>query len=268
MRLLVGGSPCTYWSIAQKNSRETEAEGMGWELFKNYRIAREKYAPDYFLYENNKSMAAAIKAQITRELGVEPILINSALLSAQNRERYYWTNIPGVSQPADLGLALRDVLETGVPVRVKAYALTACGHSATAPEGLVHRQRNVVAEPVCGRIVGRRINEAGHRDDYNIELEHFQRFEVNQDPGKTNTVATVQKDNMVAQPIQIGELADHDGNYRNGKQASKQYRVYSCGAKAGALCASDGGAGAATGIYAAHVPAGAARRGARGNLTH
>lgn len=90
MKLLIGGSPCTHWSIAQTKNRETTAEGIGWELFLNYRIARDKYKPDYFLYENNKSMSPAIRAQITAELGVEPALINSALVSAQNRQRLYW----------------------------------------------------------------------------------------------------------------------------------------------------------------------------------
>ena len=113
MKLLIGGSPCTHWSIAQTKHRETEPSGIGWELFQNFLIAREKYRPDYFLYENNKSMAPAIRAQITRELGVEPILINSALLSAQSRQRLYWTNIPGVEQPEDRGLLLRDVLDGG-----------------------------------------------------------------------------------------------------------------------------------------------------------
>lgn len=90
MKLLIGGSPCTHWSIAQTKNRETEASGIGWELFLNYRIARDKYKPDFFLYENNKSMSPAIRAQITAELGVEPVLINSALVSAQNRQRLYW----------------------------------------------------------------------------------------------------------------------------------------------------------------------------------
>lgn len=90
MKLLIGGSPCTHWSIAQTKNRETEASGIGWELFLNYRIVRDKYQPDFFLYENNKSMAPAIKAQISKELGVEPVLINSALVSAQNRQRLYW----------------------------------------------------------------------------------------------------------------------------------------------------------------------------------
>lgn len=90
MRLLIGGSPCTHWSIAQTKSRETKAEGIGWELFRNYVIARDKYQPDYFLYENNKSMSNAIREQITAELGVKPVCINSARVSAQNRQRLYW----------------------------------------------------------------------------------------------------------------------------------------------------------------------------------
>ena len=89
IKLLIGGSPCTFWSIAQKNNRETEAEGLGWELFKNYLIAKEKFQPDFFLYENNKSAAQAIKDQVSRELGVELMYINSALVSAQNRQRFY-----------------------------------------------------------------------------------------------------------------------------------------------------------------------------------
>lgn len=157
MKLLIGGSPCTHWSIAQTKNRETEASGIGWELFLNYRIARDKYQPDYFLYENNKSMSPAIRAQITAELGVEPVLINSALVSAQNRQRLYWagkrnpdgtySQVP-VELPADRGILLRDILETGFPLREKGYALQT-GHGATAEDAIARRQRNAVAEPVA-----------------------------------------------------------------------------------------------------------------------
>lgn len=134
MKLLIGGSPCTHWSIAQTKNRETEASGIGWELFLNYRIARDKYQPDYFLYENNKSMSPAIRAQITAELGVEPVLINSALVSAQNRQRLYWvgrrnpdgtySQVP-VEQPEDRCILLRDILESGVAWQEKSYTLKA-----------------------------------------------------------------------------------------------------------------------------------------------
>lgn len=111
IKILIGGSPCTYWSVAQKKGREVEAEGLGWELFRNYLIAKEKFKPDFFLYENNKSAAQPIKDQISHELGVELMHINSALVSAQNRQRFYAFNW-NIDQPADRGIMLKDILET------------------------------------------------------------------------------------------------------------------------------------------------------------
>lgn len=135
IKLLIGGSPCTYWSIAQKNNRETTAEGLGWDLFKNYLIAKDKFKPDFFLYENNKSAAQAIKDQIKHELGVwdgtllmrdtgaRYIEINSALVSAQNRQRFYVHNCGEVGQPEGRGILLKDILESSVTDKDKAYCL-------------------------------------------------------------------------------------------------------------------------------------------------
>lgn len=202
MKLLIGGSPCTYWSIAQTKNRETEASGMGWELFKNYVIARDKYQPDYFLYENNKSMSPAIRAQITAVLGVEPVLINSALVSAQNRQRLYWcgkrdadgsySTIP-IEQPEDRGILLRDVLESGVCWREKGYTIDANYWKTPGQIGFDTQagRRKMVAEPVCVTSRGRYIGEGG-----SVE----QHFEV-QESGKTNTLTTVQKDNMIAESV-------------------------------------------------------------------
>lgn len=123
--LLLGGSPCTNWSITKKEGRELTASGTGWELFSFYVKALQKFEPKYFLYENVKSMSPAIRAEITRALGVEPILINSGLVSAQNRERLYWTNIPGVGQPEDRRITFEEILERGRTWREKAYTLRA-----------------------------------------------------------------------------------------------------------------------------------------------
>lgn len=117
---VVGGSPCTYWSIAQTKNRETEAHGIGWELFQQYVRAIKEAKPRFFIYENNKSMAPAIKEEISNAFGFEPIMINSALVSAQNRQRYYWVGIrqedgtyrkADIEQPVDRGIVLRDVLD-------------------------------------------------------------------------------------------------------------------------------------------------------------
>ena len=253
MRILIGGSPCTHWSIAQTKNRETEASGIGWELFLNYRIARDKYKPDYFLYENNKSMSPAIRAQITAELGVEPVLINSALVSAQNRQRLYWVgkrepdgtySQVRVEQPEDMGILLRDILETGICWREKGYALTASSHSATAEDMFARRQRNGVAEPIdacCVAQRGRYIGEGG---------KVAQHFEARTD-GKTNTLTTVEKDNLIAEPIRIGTI---ENDAKKQDFDSQQYRVYSPDGKSVTLCGNGGGVGAKTGLYAVPVP--------------
>lgn len=151
IKLYIGGSPCTHWSIAQTKNRETEPSGLGWELFENYVIGLKKYKPDYFLYENNKSMSPAIREQITKELGVEPILINSSLVSAQNRNRLYWSNIPGITQPEDKGILLRDILETGTAWREKSYTLDANYYKTAGtydPTSQHSYSRHMAAEPV------------------------------------------------------------------------------------------------------------------------
>lgn len=119
IKLLIGGSPCTYWSILQSpEKREVTNEGLGWELFKNYLIAKEKFKPDFFLYENNMSAARAIKDMVAKELGVgiDPDVrftpINSALVSAQNRRRFYVTNFGDIEQPMDRGISFQDIKDT------------------------------------------------------------------------------------------------------------------------------------------------------------
>lgn len=212
---VIGGSPCTYWSIAQKkDKRETEAHGIGWELFQQYARAIREAKPRFFIYENNKSMAQAIKDEISTTFGFEPIMINSALVSAQNRQRYYWVGIRNedgtyrkadIDQPVDRGILLKDVIEEGwFTDKDKSHAVIGSMGRTTHREYFMKNQGQMVA----GRIVGRRINEDGHRDDYNMDIELQQRFEVNENPQKTNCLTTVQKDNMVAQPIPLNTTND------------------------------------------------------------
>lgn len=172
MKLLIGGSSCTHWSIARTSGRETVPAGQGWELFLNYKIVLEKYQPDYFLYENNKSMAAPIREQITKELGVEPVCINSALVCAQNRNRLYWAGKRRggkyekveIEQPADRGILLRDILETGACLTEKAYVLKA----SYGKSGLVsfvsgdHFPATGVAEPVRVGTIENSAKNKGH----------------------------------------------------------------------------------------------------------
>lgn len=157
---LIGGSPCTYWSIAQSpDKRETTASGLGWELFSQYVRALNESKPKYFLYENNKSMSKDIYKSISDTFGFEPICINSALVSAQNRQRLYWVgkrNHDGtyskvdIEQPKDRGILLRDILNGGQDLTSnnKCYTLTASYDGAVAWNTIERKQRNMVVEPV------------------------------------------------------------------------------------------------------------------------
>ena len=357
--------------VAQTNNRETQAEGIGWELFRNYLIAKEKWNPDYFLYENNKSAAEPIKAQIRKELGVHEKIqddeqlegqlslfdedfdngvrftyINSALVSAQNRQRFYVTNFGDIEQPKDRGILLKDVLDNSIALQDKSHAcISSCGittereyfkknqgnmvaervpkygqedksrpveatysrHAGCGEGSLEHRmfsdnpskqqvdlvaeqikpltekemdymvrdhqdQRrsfcnkpneeckskclvanvykgvpyNVVAEPiaepVCVAMRGRSPDNPSDRTA-GIELEQI--FEARTD-GKTNTLTTVEKDNRVAEPIQVGSMPRPNGEL----STSQAFRVYDTEAKSVTLKAQGGGAGGKTGLYA------------------
>lgn len=264
MKLLIGGSPCTHWSIAQTKNRETEASGIGWELFLNYRIARDKYKPDFFLYENNKSMSPAIRAQITAELGVEPVLINSALVSAQNRQRLYWVgkrNPDGtysqvyVEQPEDRGILLQDILETGIVWQEKSYCIAATEYKGSNPQQTLSKhRRTMVAEPVR---IGTIENDAKKQDF------DSQQYRVYPPDGKSVTLCgqgggVGAKTGLYAVPVRVGAMPNKDGELGT----SQSSRIYSTDGKSVSLKArpNGGGAdGASTGLYA--VPVGMAWRG-------
>lgn len=113
--LLIGGSPCTYWSIAKAGrGREVISSGLGWELFMQYVRALKEVKPKYFLYENNESMSDDIKNEITKQLGVDPIMIDSADFSAQHRKRLYWTNIPVDMNWEKSDLLFEDIMQHNV----------------------------------------------------------------------------------------------------------------------------------------------------------
>lgn len=113
--LLIGGSPCQNLSIA---GDRTGLKGKKSRLFFEYVRALKEIKPKYFLLENNASMTQENKAAITQYMGVEPVLINSAMFSAQSRKRLYWTNIT-IPPIVDRNICLQDILEFGVTERQK-----------------------------------------------------------------------------------------------------------------------------------------------------
>jgi DNA-cytosine methyltransferase len=119
--LLIGGSPCQGFSFAGKQLNFDDPRS---KLFFEYvRVLREA-KPRWFLLEN-VNMKKEFQAIISEQLGVEPIRINSNLVSAQNRDRLYWTNIPVKSLPKNRGIVLKDILECGFTDREKAHCIDA-----------------------------------------------------------------------------------------------------------------------------------------------
>lgn len=110
--LMVGGSPCQDLSIAKKDRKGLDGERSG--LFWEYVRILKEVKPKYFILENVASMPKEAKEIISETLGVQPIMINASLLSAQNRKRLFWTNIPEVTLPEDRGILLKDILESEV----------------------------------------------------------------------------------------------------------------------------------------------------------
>ena len=113
--LLIGGSPCQDLSVAKIGGKGLQGEKSN--LFYRYLRALEEIKPKYFLLENVASMKNSERDTITELLGVQPVAINSNLVSALERNRYYWTNIPGVSAPNDKGVFFSDVMESEVDER-------------------------------------------------------------------------------------------------------------------------------------------------------
>lgn len=273
--LLLGGSPCTYWSVAKKG-RETTADGEGFRLFMEYVRALKESECRYFLYENNYSIHQNIKDEISRKLGVEPIMINSALLSAQNRKHCYWTNIPNVTQSEDKEILLKDILESGVTWQDKSYCMTASYDGAIFRNTIERKQRTMIAEPIIvndengkSRTVkaqyGRSsISNAGRSDSFGATMvaEPIPFNTFNNKGEKSKTVmagyhkygeATLIKNSgfnggttAIATPIRIGE-------YGKGGQGQRIYSVYG---KSVTLSANGGGQGAKTGLYKIDLPDG------------
>jgi site-specific DNA-cytosine methylase len=107
--IVIGGSPCQSFSMAGKMEGFDGKSGLFWE----YVRCLEKANPKYFLLEN-VVMKKEWEDIITKALGVQPIKINSRLVSGQNRPRLYWTNIPNITQPKDKNILLNNIIDTDV----------------------------------------------------------------------------------------------------------------------------------------------------------
>ena len=193
--LLIGGSPCQGFSSSGKQLNFDDPRS---KLFFEFVRLINECKPKYFLLEN-VVMKKEYEDIITEYMSVEPIKINSSLVSAQNRVRLYWTNIPGVNLPEDRGITLDKILEID---------------SNDNPGAFRGRQLNKAT------ILGRRLNELGVRQDYNTKIPYTQCLEVRaSNMGKSNCLTTVDKDNVLT-PLPIGR-------YPNAFKDKLSFRYYS-----------------------------------------
>lgn len=139
--LVIFGSPCQTFSIAMDSSlrvglKNKKKSGLFYQCF---RVLQE-VKPKYFLIENVASMREEDRDLLTEIIGVSPIRVDSSLVSAQLRKRYYWTNIPNIKQPLDRHIALQSILTSGYTDRKKARALLVSdSRPCTAKSKLLHR---------------------------------------------------------------------------------------------------------------------------------
>lgn len=171
--LVIFGSPCQTFSIAMKTERrigleDKEKSGLFLEC---YRILKE-VNPTYFLMENVARMKKDDEHFISELMGVEPIRINSSLVSPQLRDRLYWTNIPNITIPEDKGIQLQDILTSGYTDRKKARALLVSDSRPLKDKArMLHRYRNTGFTTVIWEEQG---NDASIRYMNQTELERCQ----------------------------------------------------------------------------------------------
>jgi len=258
--LLIGGFPCTNLSIAKKDREGLKGSESGL-FYEMVRIHKETN-PKWFIYENVASMAKDQKDLITSVLGVEPIKIDASLVSAQQRKRLFWTNIPGITQPEDKHIYLKDIIESGEAVKEKAYCLTA--HQKDFINDFIKRhQGNYVFKDkpiritslgkggqgdriysIHGKSVCLSANGSGRGAKTGLYLitggakrtrsSKGKQLEIRTD-GKSNAMTTVQTDSLVVlkdyfrplTPVETERLQSLPDNYTEG--VSKTGRKKLCG---------------------------------------
>ncbi len=226
--LILAGSPCQGFSTAGKGLAFDDPRS---KLFFVFGDILKHHEPDNFLFENVR-MKKGPRNAITGLLGVNLIEINSALVSAQNRNRNYWTTIEGIKQPEDLGILLKDIIENGVVDKDKSYCVDAnYWKGGNLKSYFEKHRRQLVFQPLSTRENGRRLTADGKkRDDKNGLV--VRGYEVRPD-GKTCALSTVQKDNYVAEdhiirkltPIECERLQTVPDNYTNHVSNTQRYKM-------------------------------------------
>lgn len=199
--LIIGGFPCQSFSSAGKQGNFKDERG---KLFFHLVDIINHYKPKWFICENVK-MKKEYEDVISSMLGVQPVTINSALVSAQNRVRNYWCNFP-VTQPEDKNIYIQEIIEDGYSDRLKSYCIDANYHKGGNEDQYHTKGRRQIV--YTGALRGRRLDDNGTRKDYCSNTPIQQCLELKND-GKTNCLTTVQKDNVLVY-IDSKFISDND----------------------------------------------------------
>jgi DNA (cytosine-5)-methyltransferase 3A len=213
--LLIGGSPCQGFSFAGK---QLNFEDIRSKLFFEYVAILKEYKPKYFLLENVK-MKKEFQDIISGYLGVQPIEINSALVSAQNRKRLYWTNIPGVTQPEYKGIMLKDIVHENCDLPAV----------ATTDRNIKEFKKSINGKSNC--LLASCYNGAGN-NGMPLVFEDIAEYIVPFD----KTLQILDKE------VERGKV----GYFRKDSQANRVYYIHD---KAVTLCGEAGGGAAKMGQY-------------------
>jgi len=215
--LISGGFPCQAWSVAGKQLGDRDERGkLFWVMLDIMQNVLFFNPNAKFLMENVK-MKSEFESYITHHtqeaLGhVNKILINSALVSAQSRQRYYWTNIEGIEQPEDRGIVLKDVLEDGQVDREKSYCIDANYFKGGNLNQYFNKSRRQVVfseEVKTGPCELREYRKTAlcHQAATALDLEgHDINKRVYKDTGKSPTLNTVTKPNILITDVQYRKL--------------------------------------------------------------
>jgi len=233
--VLIGGSPCIDLSVAKKDRKGLEGDYSS--LFWEYMRIKNLLKPKWFILENVASMRDSDRDTISKAMGVEPIMIDASLVSAQRRKRYFWTNIL-VALPADKGIVLKDILEDTVDDKYyikltkeqlaekgKSVCLKANGGGVGAKTGLY----TIVS------MIGRRLDKNGKRCDADEAVDYEQRVAPKRDQQKSGTLTGVQKDNLLMcenhvrrlTPLECERLQGLPDGYTAGVSDTQRYKC--CG---------------------------------------
>jgi DNA-cytosine methyltransferase len=217
--LLIGGSPCQGFSFAGKQLAFDDPRSA---LFWKFVEVLGTYQPRYWLLENVR-MKQEYQDLISLTLGVEPIVINSSLVSAQNRVRYYWTNIPNIPQPQDKQIYLKNIVEYGAVDRDKSLCIDAnYWKGGNLKQYFEKHRRQLVFMPIQTSERGRKLSADGITRGYEVRPD-----------GKTCALTTVQKDNYLTEdyvirkltPVECERLQTLPDNYTNHVSNTQRYRA-------------------------------------------